>query len=101
MKLPTRSALIAALLASGFAVAGCGGTVIDKDKADQFAEQNLVGGDVRRASVDCPDDVDAKQGTSFTCDVEVDGESGTLTMHITSDEGNVEFDLARDLRASR
>ncbi|MDW5594525.1 DUF4333 domain-containing protein [Conexibacter stalactiti] len=101
MKVRSRSALLALVLAGGLAVAGCGGTVIDKDKADEFAEKNLVGGDVREVSVDCPDDVDAKKGTSFRCDVVIDGERGVLTMHITSDEGNVEYDLARDLRASR
>lgn len=101
MKVRSRTPLLALALVAGLALTGCGGTVIDHEKAEEFAEQNLAGGDVRSVSADCPDDVDAKKGTSFRCDVEVDGESGTLTMHITSDEGNVRFDLARDLRASR
>ncbi|HST43042.1 MAG TPA: DUF4333 domain-containing protein [Conexibacter sp.] len=101
MKVPARSALIAALLAGGLVVAGCGASVtvggitIDHEKAQKLVVDNLSGrGDQisARAAV-CPEDVDAETGETFSCEVTwEDGGRGSVTLHIRSDDGEIEFD---------
>ena len=45
-------------------------------------------------SVDCPDDVEQKEGENFDC--KVTGEAtGTVKVTQTNDDGNVTFDLTQ------
>lgn len=92
MKTFTRGVLAAALVAAGIAVSGCA-TTIDEGKAADFVRSSFDNKDsvkVREAS--CPKDVDAKRGGTFTCRVTwVDGDTGTVTLHMTSDDGDVRF----------
>jgi hypothetical protein len=74
------------------AIAGCGDTVIDQEKAEKLVVDNITGGQVEPESASCPADVKAEKGKTFDCTVAFpDGEEGTVTVHITSDDGDVEF----------
>lgn len=70
-------------------LAGCSGeTTIDHAKAEKFLSDNL---NPKAQSVTCPDGIKAKTGTTFECKiVYADGVNATATVHVTSDNGDVE-----------
>ena len=72
------------------AVAGCGEVKIDSGKAEDLARKVAGSGTVKLTSVSCPDDIKAKKGADFECDlVYADGTKGTITIHQQDDEGSV------------
>ena len=80
---------VAAVLAAG-ALAGCGDTVIDEGKAEDLARKVADSGTVKTKGVECPGGEKVEKGKSFKCDLEYeDGAKGTITMHMTDDEGTV------------
>jgi hypothetical protein len=85
-------AAIAAALATTVALTGCQKT-IEKDSAESEISnklQGLVG--EKPKSVSCPDDIEAKAGERFDCDVEYsEGTKSTVTGTATNDDGNFEF----------
>ena len=68
--------------------AGCGSeTTIAKGKAEDFVRDQLR---PAPSGVRCPDDVKAERGKTFECDVNyADGNRGTVTVHMTDDDGGV------------
>jgi hypothetical protein len=83
---------LAALIAASAVtlLAGCGETVIDQGKAEDFAKKVANGGSVKVKSVSCPKDAKAKKGATVECDlVYEDGAKGTITLHQTDDKGSV------------
>jgi Domain of unknown function (DUF4333) len=79
-----------ASMAAAVAVTGCaaGGSKIDPHKAESFVRGQLLG--PRPSSIDCPKDVDAKQGRTFGCTIVYpDGTSATVTVHVVSDSGRI------------
>jgi hypothetical protein len=80
---------IAAVAAMGIAVAGCGEDTLEPDSAVQLINNSLSKTGVEAESVECPDDVEAKEGETFDCDVTLpNGESGTFTIEIGKVEGD-------------
>ena len=72
------------------AIAGCGEVKIDSGKAEGLAEKVAGSGTVKLTSASCPDDIKAKKGADFDCDlVYADGTKGTITIHQQDDEGSV------------
>ena len=72
------------------AIAGCGEVKIDSGKAEDLAEKVAGSGTVKLTSVSCPDDIKAKKGDDFDCDlVYADGTKGTITIHQENDEGSI------------
>jgi hypothetical protein len=70
--------------------AGCGDTTIDHEKAEDLARKIGNSGTVKLESVSCPEDVKAEKGKDFDCDlVYSDGTKATITLHQTSDDGDV------------
>ena len=67
-----QSASISAL-ALALAVAGCGNDTVDADKVEAGIEQRLSTATAKVSSVSCPDDVEKKEGTTFTCDAKLEG----------------------------
>ena len=83
-----RTALLAALPV--LAVAACGETTIDKAKAEDLARKIGNSGSVKLEKAACPEDVAAKKGETFKCELAyADGTPGTITVHITSDSGDI------------
>src|ERR1700753_2116328 len=91
MKTFMRGALAAALVVAGIAVSGCA-TTIDESKAADFVRRGFAGTAAEAREVSCPKDVEARRGKTFTCRVTWDdGDTGTVTLHMVSDDGNVKF----------
>ena len=87
---PVRFVLAAAALALIFATTGCGKTVIDAQKAEDFIQSSLEKRGVAVASVSCPDDVEVEAGKSFDCTATSDqGKTATITMKILNDNADV------------
>jgi hypothetical protein len=71
-------------------IAGCGEIKIDSGKAEDLARKIAGSGKIELTSVTCPDDVKAKKGADFECDlVYAEGTKGTITIHQTDDEGAI------------
>jgi hypothetical protein len=86
---PAAAALTAGVMA--LALASCSTTTtIDQKKAEKLILDNVSGANVKPEKVDCPSDVEAKKGETFTCTVSYDnGTEGKATVHMTDDEGAV------------
>lgn len=82
-------AAIAAVAAMAVAVAGCGEDTLEPQSAVDLINNSLKQTGVEAESVECPDDVEAKEGETFDCDVTLpNGESGTFTIEIGKVEGD-------------
>ena len=62
---------IVAVLVS--AAVGCGSDTVDADKAEAGIEQDLSSATAKVAGVTCPEDVEKKEGDTFTCDAKLEG----------------------------
>ena len=77
-------------LALACLIAGCGEVKIDSGKAEDLARKVAGSGTVKLTSVSCPEDLKAKKGDDFDCDlVYADGTKGTITIHQQDDEGAI------------
>jgi hypothetical protein len=89
------SALVAGFLFTGSAaLAGCGTQSLNTDKAESgiksFIEQQTG---ARVSSVDCPGNVKAEKGKTFTCEATgADGTKATINVTQASDKGDVNID---------
>lgn len=72
------------------AAAGCGDKVLDQDDAVAYVNRVIKVEHLQPAeSVDCPDDVEFKEGTTFECQVTgKNGNTGTFTLRIDDVQGN-------------
>jgi Domain of unknown function (DUF4333) len=90
-------ATVAGSAAVLFAVAGCGTSTVDQSSEVDLVNKALQGNHLKAKSVDCPSDVEAKQGQTFTCTAALtNGTTATInaevqnvssdhaTLHITS-----------------
>ena len=77
------------MVVAGLVLAGCGSnTTISKSKAESFVRGQLQ---PAPSSVSCPDEVEAKSGSTFECQVNyADGDRGHVTVHMTDDKGGVQ-----------
>jgi uncharacterized low-complexity protein len=70
-------------------VAACGKSTIDQSSEVDLINKSLQQQNLKAKSVDCPSDVDAKEGTTFSCDVVLtDGKTGTFDIKVTSVSGD-------------
>jgi Domain of unknown function (DUF4333) len=85
-----RFAVPVAGLSLAFATAGCGKTVIDSQKAEDFIQSSLEKRGATITSVSCPDDVEVAPKKSFDCTAASDqGKTATITMTILNDNADV------------
>ena len=86
MSRPSRIVLLALAATT---LAGCGSeTTIATGKAEEFVRGQLQ---PAPSEVKCPDGVKAEEGKTFECNVSyADGDRGTVTVHMTDDEGGVQ-----------
>lgn len=79
------------MLTGGVLLSGCGGTVIDANKAEptiRFDVQEAT--DRKIKSVDCPDDVEVVPGARFECTVHAaDGAEAVAEARIQNDDADV------------
>jgi uncharacterized low-complexity protein len=70
-------------------VAACGGSTIDQSSEVDLVNKQLQQQNLKAKSVDCPDNVDAKEGTTFSCDVVLtNGKTGTFDIKVGSVSGD-------------
>jgi hypothetical protein len=92
--------LLAISLATALVVAitGCGTATIDSGKAEGLVKKVAAGSQTPLKSVSCPEDVKAKKGADFDCDlVFADGTKAKLTIHQDNDSGSISTDGKTDL----
>jgi len=78
---------VAAILA--LAAAGCGTKTIEQSSEVDLVNKQLKQDGLKAESVDCPDDVEATEGDTFTCDISAtNGHTGTYTIKIVKVEGD-------------
>lgn len=83
-----------AVAISALAFAGCGN--LDTDKLEDKIKEDAKKDNVTLSSVDCPSDVEAKKGKDFTCTAKLaNGQTLTLKVEQTDDEGNVKYSVAQ------
>lgn len=79
--------------ASALVVSGCGGTVVDSQKAEDAITQNIEDQtNVQVESVSCPDDVDVEAGNTFECEIKlVNGKGATAELKILNEDADVKI----------
>jgi hypothetical protein len=81
-------ASIVALAVAGLA-AGCGSSTINQSSEVDLVNKQLQSSHLKSKSVDCPDNVDAKEGTTFKCTVTLaNGKTGTYTIRVEKVSGD-------------
>jgi hypothetical protein len=77
---------VAALLVG---LAACGKSTIDQSSEVDLVHKQLAQDKLQAKSVDCPSDVEAKEGETFSCDVVLtDGSTGTYDIKVSSVSGD-------------
>ena len=70
-------------------VAACGKSTIDQSSEVDLVNKQLQQQNLKAKSVDCPSDVEAKEGTTFSCDVVLtNGNTGTFDIKVASVSGD-------------
>ena len=88
------SRLVSSLVISVAAIAGCKRTVKTAE-VESWVKQRTTELGINASKVTCPKNIEAKEGKTFDCEVEVEGKTYTLVSTIKSVEGtNVKFDTA-------
>jgi hypothetical protein len=79
--------IVAAIVLLG--VTACGKSTIDQSSEVDLVNKSLSQQNLKAKSVDCPSDVEAKEGTTFSCDVVLtNGHTGTFDIKVTSVSGD-------------
>lgn len=85
-----RAAAVVALVGvMAVAAAGCGTKTLDQGDEVNLVNKQLSSQNLKAEAVDCPDDIEAKEGDTFKCDVTLtNGDTGTYTIKITKVSGD-------------
>jgi hypothetical protein len=85
-----RIALPAAALSLVLGATGCGKTVIDSQKAEDFLRSSFEKRGLTVTSVSCPDNVEVVPDKTFDCTAtSTTGKTATITMKILNDNADV------------
>lgn len=80
--------------ATSLTFGACGtATVNIENLQNGMAEQIKKDTGAKDVKVTCPEEVEAKAGGTFECDVDADGNKATFTITQKDDQGNVRWDL--------
>jgi hypothetical protein len=83
------AALVAVIALVALAAAGCGTKTLDQGDEVDLVNKQLASQDLKAKSVECPDDVEAKEGETFNCDVTLtNGNTGTYTIKVENVDGD-------------
>jgi hypothetical protein len=85
------------LLALSVAMGACAPRVLDPDQLERTLARKISDQlDVRGIEVECPDDVEARQGATLECIARAPGETAGLRIEVTQldDDGNVTWEIA-------
>ena len=78
-------------------LAACAPTTVDTAAVEKNVRDTIDGpGSVKVDTVDCPQDQEAKVGTTFTCTYDLtDGSTGEITVSVADEEGTGRWDVTR------
>jgi Domain of unknown function (DUF4333) len=82
-------ALAAPLAAAALIAAGCGGTVVEGSGVEVLVAEELERTAKGKVTVDCPSDIAVDPGTTFHCDVRVDGRRQIATLKIRDSKADI------------
>jgi hypothetical protein len=86
LKICLTLATVAALL---LGVAACGKSTIEQQSEVDLVNKSLAAQNLKAKSVDCPDNVEAKEGETFSCDVVLtNGKTGTFDIKVGKVSGD-------------
>ena len=91
-----RRGLLAALAAGVLVAAGCGDKTVDTGDAEKKISDSIFDQRNVRVDVSCPDDMKAKKGETYRCEVEEDGQKLGVTLTMTDDDGGFRFEVDRN-----
>lgn len=87
------TAVIGLGLAVALATVGCGSDTIDAAEVEAGIEQSLSSATASVSSVSCPNDVEKKEGATFTCDAKLEG-GGKAKVKVTQTSKGGNFTYA-------
>jgi hypothetical protein len=68
---------------------GCGTKTLDQNDEVDLVNKQLASQNLKAKTVDCPSDIEAKEGKTFDCNVTLtNGNTGTYTIKITKVNGD-------------
>ena len=79
-----------ATLAFALAAVGCGSDTVDADKVEAGIEQSLSTATAKVSGVTCPEDVEKKEGGTFTCDAKLEG-GGKAKVKVTQTSNSGDY----------
>ena len=90
-----RPILLAPLAVCLLALAGCGDKKLNTDKLEGKIQDGIEQqAGVKVKSVDCPSDIKAKKGDTFTCKATTTkGQTATVSVIQRDDKGNVRYQV--------
>ncbi|HEX8645672.1 MAG TPA: DUF4333 domain-containing protein [Thermoleophilaceae bacterium] len=88
-----RRGLAAVLAAGALVAAGCGDKTLDTDDAEKKISDSIFDQRKVRADVSCPDDMKAKEGETYRCELEEGGQKLGVTITMTDDKGGFRFEV--------
>ena len=92
----TWGASLGLVMAAGLLTA-CAPNTVDAAAVEKNVRDSIDGpGSVKVDTVDCPQDQEAKVGTTFTCTYDLtDGSSGEILVSVADEEGTARWDVSR------
>lgn len=89
-----------ALVLMASAVSGCADLVVDRDKAQDAIEADILAkSDIAVRAVECPEDVPVVAGERFSCQVvAIGGNRYRATLLILDDEADLDFESLERVR---
>lgn len=84
-----------ALLTLVLGATACAGRPLDKTTMESSIKAELGKSGIPGAVVTCPDAIKAEKGGTFTCTTVAQGETVTLQVTQTDEQGNVTFKIAK------
>ena len=88
-----RRVAVPGLLAGGLLVAGCGSSTLDSGSAEKSISKVFAQAGHPTKSVDCPNDIDAKKGTTFDCTITL-STGQTFKAHAVQTDDNGHFQVS-------
>lgn len=91
---------IPALVLIAIAISGCADLVVDRDKAQDAIEADILAkSDIAVRTVECPEDVPVLAGERFSCEVlATGGDRYRATLLILDDEADLDFESLKRVR---
>ena len=81
-----------ATVALAVTAGGCGSDTVDAGKVEAGIEQSLSTATAKVSGVSCPDDVEKKEGATFTCDAKLEaGGTAKITVTQTTNAGDYTY----------